>query len=51
MTCRLFEHFSQIFLHTYIINTIETQQQQGLMLSEEALFSELNLERNMRSLA
>ena len=27
MTCRLFEHFSQISLHTKIINTIETQQQ------------------------
>jgi hypothetical protein len=37
MTCMLFEHFSHIALHMKIINTFETQQQQGLTVFEEAL--------------
>jgi len=33
----LSEHISQISLLIEIINTVETQQQQGLTLSEKAL--------------
>jgi hypothetical protein len=39
MTFKLFEHFIHITLHIEILNTIETQQQLGLTVSEEALFN------------
>jgi hypothetical protein len=36
MTCTLFEHLCHIALHIEILNTIETQQQKALTVSEEA---------------
>lgn len=37
MTSRLFKHVCHTALHIKIVNTIETQQLQGLTVSEAAL--------------